>query len=74
MIMTKHLVEIDDQLLERARASAGTTTLKATVEAALRALSEHALVLKHVRRLRGKKSLDLRLIAAARAPRVRSRG
>jgi Arc/MetJ family transcription regulator len=34
--MPKHLVEIDTDLLGAARAELGTTTLKATVEAALR--------------------------------------
>jgi Arc/MetJ family transcription regulator len=34
--MSKHLVEIDDDLLGAARAELGTPTLKATIEAALR--------------------------------------
>jgi Arc/MetJ family transcription regulator len=73
-VMTKHLVDIDDELLERARASAGTATLKATVEVALRTLSEHATVLQHIRRLRRKSTLSRKAIEASRAPRVRSRG
>jgi Arc/MetJ family transcription regulator len=32
----KHLVDIDDALLEQARSSLGTATIKATVEGALR--------------------------------------
>lgn len=34
--MAKHLVEIDEELLGAAKAELGTTTLKETVEAALR--------------------------------------
>lgn len=38
---TKRLVEIDDELLTRARAAASTSTIKATVETALRRLVDH---------------------------------
>lgn len=34
--MAKHLVEIDEDLLGAAKAELGTSTLKATIEAALR--------------------------------------
>lgn len=34
--MTKRLVEIDDEVLEAARSALGTSTIKATVEEALR--------------------------------------
>ena len=70
--MTKHCVDIDDDLLARARASAGTTTLSATIEAGLRMLSEQAMALQHVRQLRRRKSINLRLIDVVRAPRIGS--
>jgi len=34
--MTKHLIDVDDQALTAARAELGTTTIKDTVNAALR--------------------------------------
>jgi Arc/MetJ family transcription regulator len=34
--MTKHLVDLDDEVLSAARAELGTTTIKDTVSAALR--------------------------------------
>jgi Arc/MetJ family transcription regulator len=34
--MAKHLVDIDDEILDAARAQLGTTTLKQTVDVALR--------------------------------------
>jgi Arc/MetJ family transcription regulator len=37
--MTKRLVEIDDDLLRRARNSAGTDTIKATVEGRIAAVT-----------------------------------
>jgi Arc/MetJ family transcription regulator len=68
--MTKRLVDIDDALLERARAVAGTDTMKATVEAALRRLVDHDLALRHVARLRMRGALDLERLAEARRPRT----
>lgn len=38
--MTKHLVDIDDDILGAARAELGTETIKATVNEALRRASE----------------------------------
>ena len=67
--MTKRLVEIDDDLLARARSAAGTETIKATVEIALRRLADEETILRHVRRLRRKGALDLGLIEKARIPR-----
>jgi len=67
--MTKRLVEIDDELLDRARTVAGTETIKATVETALRRLVDHETALRHVARLRKKGALDLSLIEQARRPR-----
>lgn len=67
--MTKRLVDIDDDLLARARRAAGTPTIKATVEAGLRRLVDAELTERHVRRLRGHSGLDLRLVEESRAPR-----
>ena len=39
-VMTKRLVDIDDELLERARAELGCDTIKDTVNRALAALSQ----------------------------------
>jgi Arc/MetJ family transcription regulator len=67
--MTKRLVDIDDELLARARNVAGTETIKSTVETALRRLADQEVALRHVRRLRRRGSLDLRRIEMGRAPR-----
>ena len=67
--MAKRLVDIDDELLARARRAAGTPTIKATVEAGLRSLVDSELTERHVRRLRGGGGLDLGLVEEARAPR-----
>jgi Arc/MetJ family transcription regulator len=50
--VAKRLVDIDDELLDRARRAAGTPTIKATVEAGLRRLVDSELTERHVRRLR----------------------
>lgn len=68
-MMTKRLVEIDDELLARAKSAAGTGTIKATVEIALRRLADEETVLRHVRRLRRAGALDLAVIEKARSPR-----
>lgn len=68
--MTKRLVEINDELLEQARAAAGTTTIKATVEVALTSLVNHDTALRHVARLRTKGALDLSRIEEARNART----
>lgn len=65
--MTKRLVEIDDELLARARAAAGTETIKATVETALRKLVDRETALRHVARLRKKGALDLAAVDEARS-------
>jgi Arc/MetJ family transcription regulator len=67
--MAKRLVEIDDELLARAKRSAGTPTIKATVEAGLQRLVADDLTMRHVRRLRRRGSIDLKLAEEARAPR-----
>jgi Arc/MetJ family transcription regulator len=70
--VTKHLVDIDDQLLERARSAAGTTTIKGTVETALRQLAHDDVVVEHVRRLRRGPVLDVAALDEARRPRPAS--
>jgi Arc/MetJ family transcription regulator len=67
--VAKRLVDIDDELLDRARRAAGTPTIKATVEAGLRRLVDSELTERHVRRLR-LRGLPLELVEEARAPRA----
>lgn len=69
--MTKRLIDIDDNLLEQARAAAGTPTIRATVEAGLRQLAAQAVVVQHIRRLRRGGALDRDRLTSARASRVR---
>ena len=66
----KRLVDIDDDLLERARSIAGTDTIKDTVNAALRRIVDDEIVLRHIERLRGSGALDLARIEEARRPRT----
>ena len=68
--MTKRLVEIDDDLLRRARSITGTGTIKGTVNAALQRLVDDEKVIRHVERLRGPGALDLARIEEARRPRT----
>lgn len=68
--MTKRLVEIDDALLERAQAACGAKTIKATVEAGLRAIADHAAGVDHIRQLRTME-FDLDAFDEARSPRTR---
>ncbi|MDP9120371.1 MAG: type II toxin-antitoxin system VapB family antitoxin [Acidobacteriota bacterium] len=68
--MAKRLVEIDDDLLERARSIARTSTIKETVNAALQRLVDDERVMRHVERLRGSGALDLARIEEARRPRT----
>ena len=72
--MTKRLVDIDDELLERARSVAGTATIKATVGAALQRLVDQDLALRHVARLRSRGALDMAALAEARHPRTGTDG
>ena len=72
--VTKRLVEIDDQLLARARTVAGTDTIKATVETALKSLVDQDTSLRHVARLREPGSLDIDRITEARRPRTGTDG
>ena len=68
--MSKRLIDIDDDLLERARAAAGTATIRATVEAGLRQLASQAVVVEHIRRLRRPGALNRDKLTAVRASRV----
>ena len=72
--MTKRLVEINDDLLERARTISGKATIKETVETALRRLIDDDTALKHVARLRKKSALDLAKIDEGRRPRTGTHG
>jgi Arc/MetJ family transcription regulator len=72
--MTKRLVEIDDDLLARARTVAGTDTIRATVETALRSLVDQDTTLRHVARLRKPGALDLNHLNEARRPRTGTDG
>ena len=66
----KRFVDIDDDLLERARSIAGTDTIKDTVNVSLRRLVDDERVLRHIERLRGSGALDLARIEEARRPRA----
>lgn len=66
--MTKRLVEIDDELLARARTIAGTDTILATVGAALRSLVDKDTALRHVARLRKPDALDVDALEEGRRP------
>jgi Arc/MetJ family transcription regulator len=68
--MAKRLVEIDDDLLERARTIARTSTIRETVNTALQRLVDDDSVMRHVERLRGSGALDLVRIEEARRPRT----
>jgi Arc/MetJ family transcription regulator len=68
--MTKRLVEIDDELLTRARAVARADTIRATVEAGLRSLIHQDTALRHVGRLRRPGALDIDALNEARRPRT----
>ena len=72
--MTKRLVDIDDDLLARARSVAGTGTIRATVETALKRLVDQDTALRHVARLRKRGALDLDRLDEARRPRTGSDG
>jgi Arc/MetJ family transcription regulator len=68
--MAKRLVEIDDDLLERARSVSGSGTIKETVNTALQRLVDDEKVMRHMERLRGSGALDLARIEEARRPRT----
>lgn len=66
--MVKRLVDIDDDLLERARTACGERTIKATVEAGLQALADRAAGVQHIRLLR-ETDFDLEAFEESRGPR-----
>lgn len=72
--MSKHLVEIDSTLLQRARMAAGTATIRATVEAGLRRLADQREVVEHIRWLRRAPPTDLELLERSRGSRIPVRG
>jgi Arc/MetJ family transcription regulator len=67
--MAKRLVDIDDDLLARARSISGSETIKDTVTKGLQRLVDDEVVLRHVERLRSG-ALDLERIEEARRPRL----
>jgi Arc/MetJ family transcription regulator len=68
--MTKRLVEIDDELLERARAASGAPTIRGAVEAGLERLVQDQVISDHIAWLRRGSSLDQDLLDTARASRI----
>lgn len=67
-VMVKRLVDIDDDLLDRARTACGERTIKATVEAGLQALADRAEGAHHIRLLR-EMDFDLEAFEESRSPR-----
>ena len=57
--MTKRLVDIDDDLLERVREMTGAATMKEAVNGALQHVVDFDLRLRHVRRLLTLEGIDL---------------
>jgi Arc/MetJ family transcription regulator len=68
--VTKRLVEIDDELLERARAASGASTIRGAVEAGLQRLVQDQVVNDHIAWLRSGTGLDLDALSEARNPRL----
>lgn len=58
--MTKRLIDVDDDLLGAARDALGAGTMKDTVNAALRAVTDMELRRRHVARLHADGLPDLR--------------
>lgn len=52
LVMTKRLIEIDDQLLEQARAATGEKTIRGTVVASLKRVVNDQLIEDHIEFLR----------------------
>ena len=59
MIVTKRLIDIDDDLLEEVRSLIGAATMKEAVNSALRHVVDFELRLEHVRRLMTQEGIDL---------------
>ena len=69
MQMTKRLIEIDDDLLERARNASRASTIKETVEIALQKLVDDNPAKRHLETLLSLQPFDLELLEEARRPR-----
>lgn len=63
-------MEVDDDLLERARGVAGTMTIKEIVHVALERLADDETALRHIERPRGAGALDPVAVGEARRPRA----
>ena len=59
LLVTKRLVDIDDDLLEEVRSLMGADTMKEAVNGALQHVVDFDLRLRHVRRLLTMDGLDL---------------
>ena len=59
MLVTKRLIDIDDDLLEEVRSLTGASTMKEAVNGALQHVVDFDLRLKHVRRLLTLEGTDL---------------
>ena len=59
MLVTKRLIDIDDDLLEEVRGLTGASTMKEAVNGALQHVVDFDLRLKHVRRLLTLEGTDL---------------
>lgn len=57
--MTKRLVDIDDELLEKVRSLRGASTMKEAVNGALQHVVDFELRVRHVQRLRSMEGIDL---------------
>jgi len=57
--MTKRLIDIEDSLLAEAQRACGATTMKGTVETALREIVQAELRRHHLRRLEKSDGTDL---------------
>jgi Arc/MetJ family transcription regulator len=68
--VTKRLVEIDDELLERAQAATGAPTIRGAVEAGLKRLVQDQVVRDHIIWLCAGHALDRDALREARAPRL----
>ncbi len=58
-MMRRTLVEIDPELLEAAKASLGTTTIKETIDRALREVVRAEVTGEHLRQMHTLEGLDL---------------
>jgi len=58
-LMTKRLIDIDDDLLKEVRSLTGAATMKEAVNGALRHVVDFELRVRHVQRLRSMEGIDL---------------